>query len=47
VTGGSGKTVTSSQSVLLPGELWVESTVGSFGSSSTESPADGTDDRPP
>ena len=47
VTGGSGKTVTSSQSVLLPGELWVESTIGSFGSSSTESPADGTDDRPP
>ena len=42
-----GKTVTSSQSVLLPGELWVESTVGSFGSSSTESPADVTDDRPP
>ena len=41
-----GKTETSSQSVLLPGELWVESTVGSFGSSSTELPADGTDDRP-
>ena len=41
-----GKTVTSSLSVLLPGELWVVSTVASSGSSSTESPADVTDDRP-
>ena len=44
---GPGKTVTSSQSVLLLGELWLESTVGSFGSSSTESPAVVTDDWPP
>ena len=39
------ESVTSSQPILLPGELG--STVPSFGSSPTESPADVTDDRPP
>ena len=42
-----GEIVALSLPVHLPGELWVKSTVGSSGSSSTESPADVTDDRPP
>ena len=41
------ETVTSSQSVLLPGELGSSRQSDRFGSSSTVSPADVTDDRPP
>jgi len=41
------ETVTSSQSVLLPGELGSSRQSDRFGSSSTVSPADVTDNRPP
>jgi len=40
-------TVTSSQSVLLPGELGSSRQWDRFGRSSTVSPAGVTDDRPP
>ena len=42
-----GETVTSSQSVLLPGELGSSRQSDRFGSSSNVSPAGVTDDRPP
>jgi len=44
---GPGKTVTSSQSVLLPGELGSCRQSDRFGSLSTVSPAGVTDDRHP
>jgi len=46
-TGDSRRPWPCPQPVLLPGKLGVETTVASFGSSPTESPADETDDRPP